>query len=119
MYGKLLHAIFYDAKQPDKLQIRGAMPEHGHGLPTNPLVENYTDTHGYRITNVSFSMAGNWKFIVEYSYKGVDDGAQFDIEFPIIVKSASSSTEWSEIDKRLLKSLSLHTGRLENILLMV
>ena len=101
--------------QPDKLQIRGSMPEHGHGLPTSPLVENYTETDGYRITNVSFSMAGNWKFIVEYSYQGIDDGAEFDIEFPTINNSAASSTEWSEIEKRLLQSLSLYTGKLVKV----
>jgi len=101
--------------QPEKLQIRGSMPEHGHGFPTSPIVENYTDTDGYRITNVSFSMAGNWKFIIEYSYQGIDDGAEFDIEFPTINSSAASSTQWSEIEKRLLQSLSLHTGKLEKI----
>ena len=53
--------------RPDELQISGSMPAHGHGLPTRPIVEGYTDTKGYRITNVSFNMAGNWKFIVEFN----------------------------------------------------
>ena len=101
--------------RPDKLYISGSMPEHGHGLPTRPIVEKYTDTQGYRISNVSFNMAGNWKFNVEFSYQGITDGAEFDIEFPTSESSSTNASTWTEIDKRLLQSLSIHTGRLDKI----
>ena len=101
--------------RPDKLYISGSMPEHGHGLPTRPIVEKYTDTQGYRISNVSFNMAGNWKFNVEFSYQGITDGAEFDIEFPTSESSSTTASTWTEIDKRLLQSLSIHTGRLDKV----
>ena len=42
------------------IQVSGGMPEHGHGLPTQPQV-SATETPGrYRINGVRFSMTGWW-----------------------------------------------------------
>ncbi len=101
--------------RPQRLQISGGMPAHGHGFPTLPAVQTYTKTHGYRISNVSFNMAGEWKFVVAFNYEGVNDKAEFDIDFPTSNGDSTSAIRWSELDKRLLRSLSIHTGRLEKI----
>jgi hypothetical protein len=42
--------------------VHGGMPQHGHGLPTNPRV---TRSHGegvYQIDGVRFNMGGWWEF---------------------------------------------------------
>ena len=40
--------------------VSGGMPDHGHGLPTQPQVST-TDTPGrYKINGVRFSMTGWW-----------------------------------------------------------
>jgi hypothetical protein len=42
------------------IRVSGGMPDHGHGLPTQPQVSP-TETLGrYRISGVRFSMTGWW-----------------------------------------------------------
>lgn len=41
--------------------IGGGMPEHAHGLPTNPEVTSYLGDGRYRIEGVKFSMTGWWQ----------------------------------------------------------
>ncbi|MDR1661264.1 MAG: FixH family protein [Azoarcus sp.] len=42
-----------------RLQIRGRMPEHAHGLPTVPRI--FEEGGGrYRIKGLSFNMPGRW-----------------------------------------------------------
>ncbi|MDR2261809.1 MAG: FixH family protein [Azoarcus sp.] len=42
-----------------RLQIRGRMPEHAHGLPTAPRISEESGGH-YRIRGLSFNMPGRW-----------------------------------------------------------
>ena len=47
--------------------VDGGMPEHGHGLPTNPEMSGASDGGDYRIEGMKFSMSGWWvvKFVVQ------------------------------------------------------
>jgi len=42
-----------------RLQIRGRMPEHAHGLPTAPQISEEGQGR-YRIKGLSFNMPGRW-----------------------------------------------------------
>ena len=42
------------------VQVTGGMPEHHHGLPTQPRVTESTASGDYRINGVRFSMTGRW-----------------------------------------------------------
>lgn len=46
-----------------KVRVDGAMPAHGHGLPTAPRVTGH-DGGTYRVEGVRFSMPGHWRMEV-------------------------------------------------------
>jgi hypothetical protein len=50
-----------------KIAIDGGMPQHGHGLPTKPLVTKHLGNGDYRVEGMKFNMGGWWvvKFRVD------------------------------------------------------
>jgi hypothetical protein len=50
-----------------KLQIRGRMPEHSHGLPTAPRIVDQGEGR-YLIEGLSFNMPGRW--VIEILHDG-------------------------------------------------
>ena len=55
------------------ITIDGGMPQHGHGLPTKPLVTKQLGNGDYRVEGMKFNMGGWWvvKFRVNAA-SGVD-----------------------------------------------
>jgi hypothetical protein len=49
------------------ISVDGDMPQHGHGLPTQPLVTEYLGDGSYLVEGVKFQMGGWWvmDFVVE------------------------------------------------------
>jgi len=45
-----------------QIAIDGGMPQHGHGLPTRPLVTRCLGDGIYEIEGVRFNMGGWWEF---------------------------------------------------------
>jgi hypothetical protein len=45
-----------------RISIDGGMPQHGHGLPTRPLVTRCLGDGIYEIEGVRFNMGGWWEF---------------------------------------------------------
>ena len=43
------------------IQVDGGMPQHGHGLPTQPQVTRELPDGGYVIEGMKFSMTGWWE----------------------------------------------------------
>jgi hypothetical protein len=43
-----------------KITIDGGMPQHGHGLPTKPLVTRQLGNGDYRVEGMKFNMGGWW-----------------------------------------------------------
>lgn len=43
-----------------KITIDGGMPQHGHGLPTKPLVTAQLGSGDYRVEGMKFNMGGWW-----------------------------------------------------------
>ena len=64
----------------EKLNVFGGMPEHDHGLPTQPEVTMRLDNGDYLLEGVRFHMQGHWELQIEFQYAGVDDAAIIDFE---------------------------------------
>ena len=63
-----------------ELNIFGGMPEHDHGLPTQPEVTTRLDNGDYLLEGVRFHMQGHWQLQVELQLNGVEDTAIIDFD---------------------------------------
>jgi hypothetical protein len=50
------------------VQIKGGMPAHNHGLPTDPVVTQYLGNGNYRVEGVRFHMQGEWLLVMSIIY---------------------------------------------------
>ena len=64
----------------EELDIFGGMPEHDHGLPTQPEVTTRLDNGDYLLEGVRFHMQGHWQLQVELQLNGVEDTAIIDFD---------------------------------------
>ena len=64
----------------EELNVFGGMPEHDHGLPTQPEVTMRLDNGDYLLEGLRFHMHGHWELQVEFQYAGADDTAIIDFE---------------------------------------
>lgn len=63
-----------------QIGIRGGMPEHGHGLPTQPKVTP-TDTPGeYLVEGLQFGMPGWWEVSFYISSRQRDDSVTLNVK---------------------------------------
>jgi hypothetical protein len=68
-----LHDATGHAVDDAQISIDGGMPQHGHGLPTRPLVTRCLGDGIYEIEGVRFNMSGWWEFtLVIASSRGGD-----------------------------------------------
>lgn len=61
------------------LSVSGGMPQHGHGLPSRPRVQEQASAGDYRIDGLQFSMPGWWEVKVYVSRDRVEDMATFNV----------------------------------------
>ena len=59
--------------------VGGGMPQHGHGLPTNPRITREIESGTYRLDGMKFSMPGWWEI-------------KLDIQAPIGADSITFNT---------------------------
>ena len=64
----------------EELNVFGGMPEHDHGLPTQPQVTKRLDNGDYLLEGVRFHMQGLWELQIEFQYAGVDDTTIIDFD---------------------------------------
>ena len=64
----------------EELNVYGGMPEHDHGLPTQPEVTTRLDNGDYLLEGVRFHMQGHWQLQVELQLNGVEDTAIIDFD---------------------------------------
>ena len=64
----------------EELNVFGGMPEHDHGLPTQPHVTTRLDNGDYLLEGVRFHMQGLWELQIEFQYAGVDDTTIIDFD---------------------------------------
>ncbi len=64
----------------EELNVFGGMPEHDHGLPTQPQVTKRLDNGDYLLEGVRFHMQGLCELQIEFQYAGVDDTTIIDFD---------------------------------------
>jgi hypothetical protein len=61
-----------------EITVNGDMPEHGHGLPTQPVVTKVTDGD-YVVQGLKFSMPGWWIITFNVKALNIDDSVTFNL----------------------------------------
>jgi hypothetical protein len=59
--------------------VDGDMPQHGHGLPTQPLVTDYLGDGTYLVEGMKFQMGGWWVVDFTIEANGVSDAVRFNL----------------------------------------
>lgn len=62
-----------------RVTVAGTMPQHGHGMPTQPRVTGEPSPGVYRIDGLKFSMAGWWQLRLAIRADEAEDTAEFNI----------------------------------------
>jgi len=65
--------------QLDGLSVSGGMPGHGHGLPSQPKVQEYLGDGRYRLSGFLFNMHGDWTLRIHMVRRGVQDVADLKL----------------------------------------
>lgn len=81
-----IHSWTVTVKDKEGMEVTGAfvrmvgdMPEHGHGLPTEPEMTEELDGGRYTIEGIRFSMPGWWVMTFHIRAGGVMDNASFNL----------------------------------------
>jgi hypothetical protein len=61
------------------ITVDGGMPQHGHGLPTNPQVTEYLGDGRYRVEGLRFQMGGWWEVKFDITAAGQTDAVTFNL----------------------------------------
>jgi hypothetical protein len=62
-----------------EITVDGDMPQHGHGLPTRPLVTENLGGGDYRVEGMKFQMGGWWVIDFYITADGVSDKVSFNL----------------------------------------
>jgi hypothetical protein len=61
------------------ISVNGGMPEHGHGLPTQPQVTQNLGNGDYLVEGLKFQMPGWWEVQFDISADGQSDSITFNL----------------------------------------
>ncbi len=61
------------------LRVGGGMPDHGHGLPTEPVVREALGDGRYVVDGMKFNMGGYWVVDVGIAAGGRNDEVRFEL----------------------------------------
>jgi hypothetical protein len=77
-----LHLETPDGKPIDgaTLKVDGDMPQHGHGLPTRPVVTRTLGHGDYMVEGMKFQMGGWWQVYVDVSAGDRHDKVTFNLQ---------------------------------------
>ncbi len=64
-----------------KITVDGGMPEHNHGLPTQPQITKNLGDGSYLLEGMKFHMLGYWTITLSISYGDVSDEVTFELNF--------------------------------------
>ncbi|MDD9890126.1 MAG: FixH family protein [Gammaproteobacteria bacterium] len=62
------------------ISVEGGMPEHNHGLPTQPQVTEEIEPGVYLIEGIRFHMPGSWQMRFVIQFEGADTEAVLDFQ---------------------------------------
>lgn len=76
-----IHVETADGQPVDDAEITvdGGMPQHGHGLPTNPQVTQNLGGGDYLVEGMKFQMLGWWEVKFQISANGQSDDVTFNL----------------------------------------
>jgi hypothetical protein len=81
-----IHAWKITVSNPDgkpvsgaRISLSGDMPEHGHGLPTQPEVTQEIEKGAYLVEGMKFSMPGWWVVMFTIKADGMEDTVTFNL----------------------------------------
>lgn len=69
-----------EAVDSAKLTVDGGMPQHGHGLPTKPLVTRALGNGDHLVEGMKFNMGGWWVVKFAVSAAGGRDSLVFNLK---------------------------------------
>ena len=61
------------------IAVNGDMPQHGHGLPTQPEVNKYLGNGDYQVDGIKFQMTGWWVVDFDITAANQSDRASFNL----------------------------------------
>lgn len=61
------------------ITVDGGMPQHGHGLPTQPQVTTYLGDGRYLVEGLRFQMGGWWEVQFHLTAAGQNDTVTFNL----------------------------------------
>lgn len=62
------------------IEVVGGMPEHDHGLPTQPQITAETEPGVYLLEGVRFHMPGKWQMTISIQHNTTTDTALLDFQ---------------------------------------
>ncbi len=71
-----------------RIAFDGGMPQHGHGLPTQPRVTEELGDGRYRLDGMKFSMTGWWEMKVKIQSAQGSDQVTFNTVLPMPATAA-------------------------------
>ena len=81
-----LHSWMLHVETPDgrpvenaAITLDGDMPQHGHGMPTMPVVSQYLGKGDYLVEGMKFQMGGWWVVDFDVSAGGKTDRVSFNL----------------------------------------
>lgn len=81
-----LHAWVLEVRTTDgrpvedaRIAIDGGMPDHGHGLPTQPVVAKNLGEGRYLVEGMKFNMGGYWVVDLAIQSHAANDNVRFEI----------------------------------------
>ena len=60
--------------------VNGGMPEHDHGLPTQPQVTQNLGNGNYLLKGLRFHMGGWWQVTITIHSNSISDSVTFDLQ---------------------------------------
>ena len=63
-----------------RITLDGGMPQHGHGLPTSPMVSADQTAGEYRVEGLKFTMTGWWELRFAITAAAGGDSAVFNVK---------------------------------------
>ena len=60
--------------------VNGGMPEHDHGLPTQPQVTQNLGNGNYLLEGLRFHMGGWWQVTITIHSNSISDSVTFDLQ---------------------------------------
>ena len=63
-----------------EISIDGGMPEHDHGLPSQPQVAHDTGAGDYLVEGMKFHMIGAWTVTITITHGNISDQVTFNLD---------------------------------------